>query len=42
MKQHPIVILEPRRETDVRRLAQLLAMLAWKRAQAVQSSDKAA
>jgi hypothetical protein len=38
----PPIILEPRRDTDLRRLAQLLAMLAWKRAQAVQSSDRAA
>ena len=33
----PPIVLEAQRPTDLRRLARLLAELAWKQAQAVQS-----
>jgi hypothetical protein len=36
-QQQPPIVLEPQRSTDMRALARLLATLAWKRAQAVQS-----
>lgn len=37
----PPVILEPRRDGDLRRLARLLAELAWKRAQALHAAEGA-
>ncbi len=35
----PMLVLEPQQPTNIRRLARLLAELAWKRAQVVQSTE---